>query len=331
MLTHRGFSAWIVSEGKELREFETVIDPKTNKVSCWIPCELGKTFTVHWLDHGSNVDSAAYINLDGFTVPGRFLYGLGAAQRGSVRVSERTERLFQFATPDAVKPEEGRTSGSAQDVGIISLKIKQIKRTTPDHAANAPLKPPKPSRIRRGGSEACVGFGVKRTSSIQHDKTWSFVPYDKSNPGTFVQFVFRYRTADFLLDQGIIAEADLAETVQPIVEDLITTDEEGTPRGTNSGLHPQQLTPPSSPGALLNAALLAKPISSRHTSFSGMSYPPTPLDSRQNSFASIADVPLQTPQLKLTIPQTPSSTAHGNTSVPTPVSTQRRVSRNLKA
>lgn len=50
------------------------------------------------MDHGSNVDSAAYINLDGFTVPGRFLYGLGAAQRGSVRTGDRTEREFQFAT-----------------------------------------------------------------------------------------------------------------------------------------------------------------------------------------------------------------------------------------
>lgn len=97
MLTHRGFSAWIVSEGKELQEFEIVTDSMTNKVSCWIPCEVGKSFSVHWQDHGSSVDSVAYINLDGFTVPGRFLYGLGAAQRGSIRVGDKNERPFQFA------------------------------------------------------------------------------------------------------------------------------------------------------------------------------------------------------------------------------------------
>lgn len=97
MLTHRGFSAWIVSEGKELQEFEIITDSMTNKVSCWIPCEVGKSFSVHWQDHGSSVDSAAYINLDGFTVPGRFLYGLGAAQRGSIRVGDKNERPFQFA------------------------------------------------------------------------------------------------------------------------------------------------------------------------------------------------------------------------------------------
>ena len=53
------------------------------------------------MDHGTNVDSAAYINLDGFTVPGRFLYGLGAAERDSVRVGECLERPFQFAVSKA--------------------------------------------------------------------------------------------------------------------------------------------------------------------------------------------------------------------------------------
>ena len=100
MLTHRGFSTWVVSGGKELREFEVIVDSKANKVSCWFPCEVGKTFSVHWSDHGSIVDSAAYINLDGFTVPGRFLYGLGSAQRDSVRVGDQSERPFQFACAD---------------------------------------------------------------------------------------------------------------------------------------------------------------------------------------------------------------------------------------
>ncbi|KAI0688634.1 hypothetical protein BC835DRAFT_1419015 [Cytidiella melzeri] len=327
MLTHRGFSAWIVSEGKELREFEVVVDSTSNKVSCWIPCDIGKTFAVHWLDHGTNVDSAAYINLDGFTVPGRFLYGLGAAQRESVRVSDRSERLFQFAAPEAV---EGHGSNPTPDIGTISLKIKQVKRTAPDHAKNAPLKPPRSVRSRRGGSEACVGFGLKRTASVQHDKTWSFVPYDKSQPGTYVQFLFRYRTREFLLEQGIVSATALAEPKpEPIVEDLVSTDEEQTPQNLSVPLKPQQLTPPCSPNTAMNAAMLAKPVSSRQTSFSGLSYPPTPLDSRQSSFASLTGAQIQTPQLTLTIPQSPVADS-STTSMPTPSSTRRCSSRTFK-
>lgn len=49
------------------------------------------------MDHGSNVDSAGYICLDGFVVPGRFLYGFGATQRNGIRADDKSERPFVFA------------------------------------------------------------------------------------------------------------------------------------------------------------------------------------------------------------------------------------------
>lgn len=42
------------------------------------------------------MDTCGFITLDGFTVPGRFLFGEGTACRGGVRTSRTTERPFIF-------------------------------------------------------------------------------------------------------------------------------------------------------------------------------------------------------------------------------------------
>ncbi len=131
------------------------------------------------MDHGTNIDSAAYIDLDGFSAPGRFLHGLGAAERSGVRVGECSERPFQFASPDPGKVPifpgvliwdfthyktpafagEASSSESTPDIGTIVVRIKQVTRIA-DHAANAPIKPPSPSRTRHGVTEARVGCVV---------------------------------------------------------------------------------------------------------------------------------------------------------------------------
>ncbi|KDQ60960.1 hypothetical protein JAAARDRAFT_124211 [Jaapia argillacea MUCL 33604] len=95
-VTHRGFSAWITSEGSAVREYEVAVDEKANRVTCWIPSEEGKPFTVHWRDHGGKVDTAAFITLDGFVISGRFLFGDGEASREGIRTGPNTERPFVF-------------------------------------------------------------------------------------------------------------------------------------------------------------------------------------------------------------------------------------------
>jgi hypothetical protein len=52
---------------------------------------------VYWRDHESQVDSCAYIILDGFLVPGRFLFGTGVAFREGVRSGPTSEKQFMFS------------------------------------------------------------------------------------------------------------------------------------------------------------------------------------------------------------------------------------------
>ncbi|KAF8557309.1 hypothetical protein OG21DRAFT_1407452 [Imleria badia] len=89
MLTHREFSAWIVSEGKPLREYLIVVDSNASKVLCWMR-EAGK---VRYGDKGSRTFSCSFITLDDFQVPGRFLTGYGKTSREGVRMGSNTREV----------------------------------------------------------------------------------------------------------------------------------------------------------------------------------------------------------------------------------------------
>jgi hypothetical protein len=45
MLKHRGFSAWIESDGEALPEYLVAVDETANRVSCWIPGTEGQVST----------------------------------------------------------------------------------------------------------------------------------------------------------------------------------------------------------------------------------------------------------------------------------------------
>ncbi|KAI0093718.1 hypothetical protein BDY19DRAFT_269274 [Irpex rosettiformis] len=335
MLTYRGFSAWVISEGKELREFDAVADPVTNKVTCWIPCEIGKTFSVHWLDRGSKVDSVAYIKLDGFTAPGYFLFGSGTTERNSVRVGDRSERpfTFQYVAPNSG---QGDLTEHNQEMGTIALKIRQIRRLSLEYAANAPLVPPELSHTRPGGSEACVDFGPARPTFLQHNKTWTFVPYDKSHPGNFVEFVFKYRTKEFLLEQGIISETS---SMQPKHEFMCSKKLNSTSRvytqtpaqaTSNTMVHPPlpqlTVTPPHPPNPTIDPSIFVGP-SFQHTTFQSYSYTESQTYYTQNTFISprSAEALPQPSRLPTMPPQTSAGEAPTFTSsFPTPSSAYHR-------
>ncbi|KAL4253146.1 hypothetical protein ABKN59_004149 [Abortiporus biennis] len=279
MITHRGFSAWISSEGRNLPTFEPNVDTTENKISCWVPSEEGKAFTVHWQDHGGGIDTAAYIYLDGYIVPGQFLYGDGRGERSAVRVENGKERPFTFAKPEVVQPQLRKVSGKGNtrkgETGIIMLKIKQVKRTR-SHEPNKPHAPPNTIATgRRSRTEPCIGFGPARTARPQKKSSWYFEPYDSNNPGDYVTFVFRYRSPDFLIDQGIASESELEELVEGNNDEH--EDEEATPapsdslapQRTASGTHSKvsPLTPSPSPSPNWTNISLSRTSSASYGAF----------------------------------------------------------------
>ncbi|KIK57678.1 hypothetical protein GYMLUDRAFT_228676 [Collybiopsis luxurians FD-317 M1] len=220
-LTHRGFSAWIVVDGLPVPEYLTAVNNKSNQVSCWIPGEEGKTFSVHWSDAGGKVDTCSFITLDGVVVPGRFLLGSGATYRSGVRTSKSTEAPFVFkSTQENPSIIQGSPSSSSKlEAGMITLKIKRVTRTAP-RPANPYQDLSKLSQSQQQFGELYAGFGAESKSYEQSPFTWAIHPHDENSSNskkiaTYVSFVFRYRTREFLQAQGIMDTEPVPNTPPP--------------------------------------------------------------------------------------------------------------------
>lgn len=205
MIQLLGFSAWITCPDGEIVEYDTMVNTQGDVMYCWIPSEIDKPFSVHWRDHGGGIDTATYIKLDGETAPGQFLMGEGEAERSAIRVAENAERPFLFSEvkepkqQDSSQPQE-RLPREAE-VGTIVVKIKRVKRMQ-RRAANKPLIPP--SEVRGRPGQPCITYGPPRPIAGHHSSTWDIQPYDPEKAGSFVKFVFRYRSKEFLISQGIM-------------------------------------------------------------------------------------------------------------------------------
>jgi hypothetical protein len=83
--------------------------------------QLRQTFRVHWRDEGSKVDTAAYITLDGYKVPGRYLWGKGETSRGGIRTGPNTERPFTFDNFD--EPEGSLLSCASTRASLTKSRV----------------------------------------------------------------------------------------------------------------------------------------------------------------------------------------------------------------
>ncbi|KAF8892457.1 hypothetical protein BD779DRAFT_1468188 [Infundibulicybe gibba] len=177
MISKLGFSAWITVDGATLPEYLVAEDEDAHRVSCWIPGEEGQ----------------------------------GTTYREGVRTSKTTERPFMFKKVEETEPELASASKPGKEVGMVVLRIKRVKREEAKPANTfQPLPEPIPAKSRVGSLE--VGFGEERITYEQYSKTWSVRPHsddeasDSAKPTTYISFVFRYRTREFLESQGIVME-----------------------------------------------------------------------------------------------------------------------------
>ncbi|VDC06648.1 unnamed protein product [Peniophora sp. CBMAI 1063] len=195
------FRAWITSGGEALNIYSPVYNKHTSTASCYILAEPGQHFAVNWEDLGTGIDSAAYIFLDGFAVPGRYLFGKGLAWRNGVRASKDTEKPFAFGTVDAEEPVGQAGKVDTKRHGQIVLKIRRIVRVG-GHELNpivsVPNRPPGAKK-----NSLCVKLGQEMETSAQPPATWKFKPYDEENPHAYVTFIFKYRSQSFIDEEGL--------------------------------------------------------------------------------------------------------------------------------
>ncbi|EIM90332.1 uncharacterized protein STEHIDRAFT_119354 [Stereum hirsutum FP-91666 SS1] len=179
-------------------------DAAAREISCFLLAEQGKTFTIHWRDRGSGIASASYIELDGVTVPGKFLYGSGTSFRSGVRTGPESERPFSFAKVPDQNPSDAPLDYryDLQKCGKIALWIKKV--TLREHCgANSIVDAiPEPMKGKGRHFPLAVGYEAARPTGYQHELTRTFEPFDNTNPGPEVTFVWRYRDLEWMIING---------------------------------------------------------------------------------------------------------------------------------
>ncbi|KAF9475863.1 hypothetical protein BDN70DRAFT_883194 [Pholiota conissans] len=204
-LWHKNICAWISTNQGIVHEQSIYVDYNTDIVNCYIAGMAGQTFTVWWRNNDKNFSTSTILSLDGITVPGKILQGVGTARRSGSRVSGNTERPFVFEDLTAGL----LTSEVPMDNGVITLTVTRVKLLERQTAtALAPL----PSTAVLGKRKAVcgfqVGFGEEALTVPRQDCTWKIAPLEVdtlgSPPKPFVTFVFRYRSLEYLHTRGLL-------------------------------------------------------------------------------------------------------------------------------
>ncbi|KIL58495.1 hypothetical protein M378DRAFT_86425 [Amanita muscaria Koide BX008] len=211
MPTFGTINAYIKVDGTILPEYGVQTNEAEREVTCWIPSEVGKSFSVSW-DHDTtnlSTDTAGYLVLDGRSVGGE-ITRKGSAKRpelASEYISPTTCRDFSFA-PIKYTDDDGYLDVPTPDVGYIQLTVWRIELGKIDthrklnDAPNATLH----ERSKKLGAH-CVHFG-----EVRNITPTTF--YNTEKIEVLARFVFRYRPIDMLRANGIAPPLPRQEPVR---------------------------------------------------------------------------------------------------------------------
>ncbi|KAJ7646748.1 hypothetical protein FB45DRAFT_1019050 [Roridomyces roridus] len=125
------FSAWIATDGVEVPEYHVATSADQKTVTCWIPSEMGKRFSIHWKNSSYTTHTQGDIKLDGNSFVGKILYGdedfpVSAVKEG---VTDATMiRHFVFSSLELTDDDDLLNQAqNAENVGSIQLNIYPIE------------------------------------------------------------------------------------------------------------------------------------------------------------------------------------------------------------
>ncbi|KAJ7267542.1 hypothetical protein B0H12DRAFT_114284 [Mycena haematopus] len=129
MLQCKGFAAWVSIDGTEAPEYGVEISEDQKSVTCWIPSELGKKFSVNWKNTSHNGDTRGRVFMDG-TMCGGIMLGARdrttATKRG-IQDSQLTVRPFVFSSLELTDDDAFLGSSLHQELGLIEIQIEPVQ------------------------------------------------------------------------------------------------------------------------------------------------------------------------------------------------------------
>ncbi|KAH7921594.1 hypothetical protein BV22DRAFT_1038465 [Leucogyrophana mollusca] len=187
---------------------ETIAEEK--KVTCWIPSEVGKTFSIVWQDtyEFRNYHQAGYVTIDGVPICGTTLpplkigeplsYANCTSELTHLRTSDTSGRLLTFSNLQ-LTDDDTYIRSTLMGLGEIVLSIwrAEVICEVPLRPSQAMLNQVVHERTKKAYSH-CVGFGNEVALPLIQG-------LDLRRVGTMplATFVFRYRPLDRLIADGI--------------------------------------------------------------------------------------------------------------------------------
>ncbi|KAJ7782352.1 hypothetical protein DFH07DRAFT_321222 [Mycena maculata] len=200
----RQFSAWICIDGKEAPEYEVVTSDDTKTVTCYIPSELGKKFTVHWTNASYRGTTSGQVKMDGNACGGKILHARSLPQTTmNDGVSDgRSVRPFMFSSLSLTDDDAFLGGSSAhQDLGVIDLVIAPIEVTARNPAPSIPVCSLSELKVHERSKKA-VTQQITLANPVALPRPENFVRSRRTGPD-IVKFSFKYRPLDILQANGI--------------------------------------------------------------------------------------------------------------------------------
>ncbi|TFK92352.1 DUF1769-domain-containing protein [Polyporus arcularius HHB13444] len=142
VMLHRGYEVWIAdSRGQPLPEYQVEVGEDDSVVTCYIPSESGKEFSICWKDHNGPMANHTSMRtfVDGVRAGGKRCYPGVSGKRDGVRTeSAHVYHPFQFAPLQTTDDEDALCGvGASEQLGTIELRVVHIH----PHVRSAPFKP----------------------------------------------------------------------------------------------------------------------------------------------------------------------------------------------
>ncbi|KAJ3997073.1 hypothetical protein F5050DRAFT_1894598 [Lentinula boryana] len=194
-LTLQDFSAWIEVDGSELPIFD--IKQIGNEVTCWIPSELEKNFSVKWSTGKRAISMVGDIHMDGKCLSSKAMW-TGETQTftsSGVLTTATSEKPFVFSKLELTDDDEYLNMATA-GLGDVKLVISHATFGVTQNRYNNCDPIGKVHEKSKKATGHRVGFGANKpvvyTDLISTQRH-----------ANLVKFVFRYRPIDMLRANGI--------------------------------------------------------------------------------------------------------------------------------
>jgi len=195
------FGARVMIEDEEVPHYAMHIDPVRREVSCWIASEVGKAFSVVWLELDIEYPSGGMLYLDGHCA--RLAMRQSAAPIIYQHlVSESSYVPFLFSPLVVTDDDTYLDTSSTHSIGEIKLVI--VRTTIPEVIAEEEhtiyREPPHLQKVHESSKKA-IAHRVKYGSEIPRPRmtTYSAKPIER-----ILTFIFKYRPLEMLRADGVV-------------------------------------------------------------------------------------------------------------------------------